>query len=116
MHAQGASCNAAHLFPHQFLKCRFGELLHDWPESYFKAQQSKGTGLAAVFKQAMGQQQAKKLTKTRSIMARLFPGSPLARLKSKRVRPMQCRQEKKGKKRNEIKRKEQKRLHLSALI
>ena len=80
-------------------------MLHDWPESYFKVQQSKGTGLAAVFKQAMGQQQAQKLTKTRSIMARLFPGSPLARLKSMRVRPMQCRADKT---RNKKKRKERK--------
>lgn len=96
------SCDAARLVPHQFPKRRFGGLLHDWPESYFKAQQSKGTGLAAIFKQAMGQQQAQKLTKTRSIMARLFPGSPLARLKSMRVSPLQCpaqrkRKERKGK-------------------
>lgn len=83
-------------------------MLHDWPESYFKAQQSKGTGLAAIFKQAMGQQQAQKLTKTRSIMARLFPSSPLARLKSMRVRPLQCpaQWKRKRKKRNEEKRKE----------
>ena len=63
-------------------RCRFGGLLHDWPESYFRVQQSKGEGLAGIFKQAMGHHQAHKITKTRSILARMFPGSPLARLKS----------------------------------
>jgi len=66
--------------------CRFGGLLHDWPETYFKAQQSKGAGLAGIFRQAMGQQQAQKATKTRNILARMFPGSPLSRLKSNMVR------------------------------
>ena len=62
--------------------CRFGKVLHDWPESYFKAQQSKGGGLAGVFKQAMDQHQAGKISRSRSILARMFPSSPLARLKS----------------------------------
>lgn len=62
--------------------CRFGGVLHDWPESYFKAQQSKGGGLAGVFKQAMDQQQAGKISRSRSILSRMFPNSPLARLKS----------------------------------
>ena len=62
--------------------CRFGQVLHDWPESYFKAQQSKGGGLAGVFKQAMEQHQAGKISRSRSILARMFPNSPLARLKS----------------------------------
>lgn len=64
---------------------RFGGLLHDWPESYFKAQQSKGEGLAGIFRQAMDQNQAKKITRSRSILARMFPQSPLARLKSLKV-------------------------------
>ena len=62
--------------------CRFGGVLHDWPESYFKAQQSKGGGLAGVFKQAMDLQQAGKISRSRSILSRMFPNSPLARLKS----------------------------------
>ena len=61
-------------------------MLHDWPESYFKVQQSKGDGLAGIFKQAMGQHHTQKIAKTRSIMARMFPSSPLARLKSLAVR------------------------------
>ena len=65
--------------------CRFGGVLHDWPESYFKAQQSRGGGLAGVFKQAMDQHQAGKMTRSRSILARMFPNSPLARLKSLKV-------------------------------
>ncbi len=60
--------------------CRFGGLLHDWPESYFKAQQTKAAGLAGIFKQAIGQHQAQKATKTRSVLARVFPGSAMAKL------------------------------------
>ncbi|KAL0024068.1 hypothetical protein WJX79_002467 [Trebouxia sp. C0005] len=59
---------------------RFGGLLHDWPDSYFKAQQSKGDGLAGIFKQAMGQHQIQKVTRTRSVLARLFPASQFAKL------------------------------------
>jgi len=55
-------------------------LLHDWPDSYFKAQQSKGDGLAGIFKQAMGQHQIQKVTRTRSVLARLFPASQFAKL------------------------------------
>lgn len=65
--------------------CRFGGLLHDWPESYFKAQQSRGGGLAGVFKQAMDQHQAGKITRSRNILARMFPNSPLARLNATKV-------------------------------
>ncbi|DBA80580.1 TPA: hypothetical protein ACH3X1_007841 [Trebouxia sp. C0004] len=62
---------------------RFGGLLHDWPEGYFKAQQSKGNALAGIFTQAMNQHQAQKITRTRSIISRMFSGgSALARLKS----------------------------------
>jgi len=61
-------------------------LLHDWPEGYFKAQQSKGNALAGIFKQAMSQNQAQKITRTRSIISRMFSGgSALARLKSFKV-------------------------------
>jgi len=67
---------------------RFGGLLHDWPEAYFKAQQSKGNALAGIFTQAMNQHQAQKITRTRSIISRMFPGgSALARLKSLTVQP-----------------------------
>ncbi|KAL0020782.1 hypothetical protein WJX79_001465 [Trebouxia sp. C0005] len=59
---------------------RFGGVLHDWPESYFQAQQTKGVGLAGIFKQAIGQHQAQKATKTRSVLARMFPGTALAKL------------------------------------
>ena len=63
--------------------CRFGGVLHDWPEGYFKAQQSKGNALAGIFKQAMNQHQAQKISRTRSIISRMFyGGSALARLKS----------------------------------
>ena len=63
--------------------CRFGGVLHDWPEGYFKAQQSKGNALAGIFKQAMNQHQAHKISITRSIISRMFSGgSALARLKS----------------------------------
>lgn len=31
--------------------CRFGDLFHDWPDSYFKALASRGGNLAGVFKQ-----------------------------------------------------------------
>ena len=58
--------------------CRFGGLLHDWPESYFKAQQARGTGLADVFQQAMGAARAQKITRQKSILARMFPGARLA--------------------------------------
>ena len=61
---------------------RFGGLRHDWPESYFKAQQTRGDNLAGVFRQAMGQLQAQKMSRSRSILARMFPNSPLARFKS----------------------------------
>lgn len=64
---------------------RFGALLHDWPEGYFKAQQSKGEGLAGVFRQAMDQSQAQKATKARSILARMFPGSAMAKLQQQGV-------------------------------
>ena len=70
--------------------CRFGGLLHDWPESYFKAQQTRGDNLAGVFKQAMEQMKIQKVTRTKSILARMFSGSPLARLKSMRVRQHQA--------------------------
>ncbi len=60
--------------------CRFGGLLHDWPESYFQAQQTKGVGLAGIFKQAIGQHQAQKATKTRSVLALILPGSAMAQL------------------------------------
>ena len=60
--------------------CRFGGLLHDWPESYFQAQQTKGVGLAGIFKQAIGQHQAQKTTKARSVLARMIPGSAMAKL------------------------------------
>ncbi|KAL0020772.1 hypothetical protein WJX77_012245 [Trebouxia sp. C0004] len=62
------------------LLSRFGGLLHDWPESYFQAQQTKGVGLAGIFKQAIGQQRAQKATRTRSVLARMFPGSTVAKL------------------------------------
>ena len=62
--------------------CRFGGVLHDWPESYFKAQQTKRAGLAGVFQQAMDQHRAGQISRSRSILARMFPSSPLARLKS----------------------------------
>ncbi|KAL0024407.1 hypothetical protein WJX79_011128 [Trebouxia sp. C0005] len=62
---------------------RFGGVLHNWPEGYFKAQQSKGNALAGIFKQAMNQHQAQKISRTRSIISRMFyGGSALARLKS----------------------------------
>ena len=67
--------------------CRFGGVLHDWPEGYFKAQQSKGNALAGIFKQAMSQNQAQKITRSRSIISRMFSGgSALSRLKSLTVR------------------------------
>jgi len=66
--------------------CRFGGLLHDWPDSYFKAQQSKGDGLAGIFKQAMGQHQIQKVTRTRSVLARLFPASQFSKLLGAEVR------------------------------
>lgn len=55
-------------------------MLHDWPESYFQAQQTKGVGLAGIFKQAIGQHQAQKATKTRSVLARMLPASAVAKL------------------------------------
>lgn len=67
--------------------CRFGGLLHDWPINYFKAQQSNGNALAGIFKQAMSQNQAQKISRSRSIISRMFSGgSALARLKSLTVR------------------------------
>ena len=67
-------------FPVAALDCmhRFGALFHDWPDSYFKAQQSRGDNLAEVFKQAMGAAKEKKLVKQKSILARMFPGGRLA--------------------------------------
>ena len=59
---------------------RFGGLLHDWPQSYFEAQQSRGVGLAGIFKQAIGQRQAQRVTKTRNVLARMFPASALAKM------------------------------------
>lgn len=56
---------------------RFGDLFHDWPESYFKAQQSRGDTLAEIFKQAMGAAKSKKLVKQKSILARMFTGARL---------------------------------------
>lgn len=56
---------------------RFGGLLHDWPESYFRAQQSKGGALANIFKQTMGQHQVLTAAKARTLLARMFPGSAL---------------------------------------
>ena len=69
-----------HSTPHAGACFRFGGLLHDWPESYFEAQQSRGVGLAGIFKQAIGQQQAQKVTKTRNVLARMFPASALAKM------------------------------------
>ena len=57
--------------------CRFGRLLHDWPDSYFQGQQSKGGALADIFKQTMGQHQAHTAAKARLLLAQMFPGSAL---------------------------------------
>ena len=60
------------------LPCRFGALYHDWPDSYFKAQASRGDDLVGIFKQAMGAAKAQKAVKQRNILARMFPGAHLA--------------------------------------
>ena len=64
---------------------RFGGVLHDWPESYFREQQTRGEGLAGVFKQVMAQHKAGKMSQSRSILARMFPGSAFAKLQEKQV-------------------------------
>ena len=69
---------------------RFGALFHDWPESYFKAQASRGDNLADIFKQAMGAAKATKVTRQKSILARMFPGARLASLLGSQVRPSNC--------------------------
>ena len=65
--------------------CRFGDLFHDWPESYFKAQQSRGAGLADIFQQAMGAAKAQKIGRQKSILARMFPGARMASMFGPRV-------------------------------
>ena len=72
--------NSLHSMPRATSCFRFGRLLHDWPESYFEAQQSRGVSLAGIFKQAIGQQQAQKVSQTRNILARMFPASTLAKM------------------------------------
>ena len=55
-------------------------MFHDWPESYFKAQQSRGAGLAGVFQQALGAARAQKVTRQKNVLARMFPGARLVSL------------------------------------
>ena len=71
-------------------ECRFGGLLHDWPESYFKAQQSKGDGLAGIFEKAMEQHKAQKIKRTQSMLSRMFHGSTLTKLPSSQVLWSSC--------------------------
>ena len=65
--------------------CRFGAVYHDWPESYFKAQASRGDGLVDIFKQAMGAAKAQKITRQKSILARMFPTARLASMLGSQV-------------------------------
>ena len=64
---------------------RFGAVYHDWPDSYFKAQASRGDGLVDIFKQAMGAAKAQKVTRQKSILARMFPGARLASMLGSQV-------------------------------
>lgn len=65
--------------------CRFGAVYHDWPESYFKAQASRGDGLVDIFKQVMGAAKAQKITRQKSILARMFSTARLASMLSSQV-------------------------------
>lgn len=78
--AVGLVLKSLHSTPHAGACFRFGGLLHDWPESYFEAQQSRGVGLAGIFKQAIGQQQAYRAKTTRNVLARMFPTLALAKM------------------------------------
>lgn len=64
---------------------RFGGLFHDLPESYFKAQASRGGNLVGVFKQALGAAKAQKAVKQRNILSKMFPNARLASTLSNQV-------------------------------